>query len=79
MTTDDRALIEAMREGDEFAFVSPYNRYKDQVYSFCLKMLLNEERAADVMQICARTRTENGSSMPTPFGHGSSPLRVINA
>ena len=50
MTTDDRALIEAMREGDEFAFVSLYNRYKEQVYGFCLKMLLNEERAADVMQ-----------------------------
>jgi len=50
MTTDDRALIEAMREGDEFAFVSLYNRHKDQVYGFCLKMLLNEERAADVMQ-----------------------------
>ncbi|NBC00451.1 MAG: sigma-70 family RNA polymerase sigma factor [Bacteroidetes bacterium] len=50
MTTDDRALIEAMRDGDEFAFVSLYNRYKDQVYGFCLKMLLNEERAADVMQ-----------------------------
>ncbi len=50
MTTDDRALIEAMRDGDELAFVSLYNRYKDQVYGFCLKMLLDKERAADVMQ-----------------------------
>lgn len=50
MMTDNRALIEAMRDGDELAFVSLYNRYKDQVYGFCLKMLLDEERAADVMQ-----------------------------
>jgi len=50
MPTDDRDLIEAMQAGDDLAFVSLYNRYKHQVYGFCLKMLLDEERAADVMQ-----------------------------
>ena len=46
----DRALIEAFQTGDEFAFVSLYNRYKDAVYAFCVKMLLNRELAQDVMQ-----------------------------
>ena len=46
----DRALIEAFQTGDEFAFVSLYNRYKDAVYAFCVKMLLNKELAQDVMQ-----------------------------
>lgn len=50
MQPDDRALIEAMQEGDEFAFVSLYNRYKGPVYGFCLKMLLDEEQAQDAMQ-----------------------------
>lgn len=50
MQSDDRALIEAMQEGDEFAFVSLYNRYKGPVYGFCLKMLLDEEQAQDAMQ-----------------------------
>ena len=46
----DRALIEAFQTGDDFAFVSLYNRYKDAVYAFCVKMLLNREMAQDVMQ-----------------------------
>ena len=50
LTNGDRALIEAFQTGDEFAFVSLYNRYKDPVYAFCVKMLLNKELAQDVMQ-----------------------------
>ncbi len=46
----DKALIEAFTGGDEFAFVSLYNRYKGAVYAFCLKMLLNREQARDTMQ-----------------------------
>ena len=46
----ERALIEAFQTGDEFAFVSLYNRYKDAVYAFCVKMLLNKELAQDVVQ-----------------------------
>ncbi len=50
LNNDDRALIEAFQTGDEFAFVSLYNRYKDAVYAFCVKMLLNKELAQDVLQ-----------------------------
>ena len=50
LNNGDRALIEAFQTGDEFAFVSLYNRYKDAVYAFCVKMLLNKELAQDVMQ-----------------------------
>lgn len=50
MLTDDRALIEAFQEGDEFAFVSLYNRHKHAVYTFCYKMLLDRDQAQDVMQ-----------------------------
>ena len=44
------ALIESFRSGDEFAFVSLYNRYKGPVYAFCYKMLLDSNAAQDVMQ-----------------------------
>ena len=50
MQLDDNALIRAFQEGDEFAFVSLYNRYKSGVYVFCVKMLLDKELAQDVMQ-----------------------------
>ncbi|MBO6577311.1 MAG: RNA polymerase sigma factor [Rhodothermales bacterium] len=46
----DQPLIEAFQSGDEFAFVSLYNRYKGPVYAFCVKMLSDREVAADVMQ-----------------------------
>ncbi|MEM6784226.1 MAG: RNA polymerase sigma factor [Bacteroidota bacterium] len=47
---EDRALIEAFQRGDEFAFVSLYNRYKAPVFGFCAKLLLDREAAEDVMQ-----------------------------
>lgn len=50
MHTDDRALIEAFQEGDDFAFVSLYNRHKGAVYTFCVKMLLDKDLAKDVLQ-----------------------------
>ena len=50
MNPDDKALIEAFQEGDEFAFVSLYNRYKGAVYAFCVKMLLDRAQAQDIMQ-----------------------------
>lgn len=50
MHTDDKALVEAFRQGDDFAFVSLYNRYKGPVYTFCLKMLFDRALAQDVMQ-----------------------------
>jgi len=42
--------MESFRSGDEFAFVSLYNRYKGPVYAFCYKMMLDSEAAQDVMQ-----------------------------
>ena len=50
MSPTDHALIEAFQNGDEFAFVALYNRYKGPVYAFCAKMLLDREAAEDVMQ-----------------------------
>ena len=50
MHTEEKDLIEAFQAGDEFAFVSLYNRYKAPVYAFCLKMLLSRDAAQDVMQ-----------------------------
>lgn len=43
-------LIEAFREGDEFAFVSLYNRFKSPVFAFSYKMLMDRAQAEDVMQ-----------------------------
>lgn len=47
---DDKNLVQAFQEGDEFAFVSLYNRYREGVYSYCVKMLFDRELAADVLQ-----------------------------
>ena len=50
MPQSDNKLIEAFQQGDEFAFVALYNRYKGPVYAFCAKMLLDRTVAQDVMQ-----------------------------
>lgn len=47
---DDTALIEAFQAGDEFAFVTLYNRHKGAVYAFTSKMLLDRQAAQDVTQ-----------------------------
>jgi RNA polymerase sigma-70 factor (ECF subfamily) len=47
---DEKGIIDAFRAGDQFAFVTLYNRHKGHVYAFCLKMLLNEEMARDALQ-----------------------------
>ena len=50
MHHDDTALIEAFQAGDEFAFVTLYNRYKGPVFTFTSKMLLDRDAAQDVTQ-----------------------------
>lgn len=50
MPQSDHKLIEAFQQGDEFAFVALYNRYKGPIYAFCAKMLLDRAVAQDVMQ-----------------------------
>jgi RNA polymerase sigma-70 factor (ECF subfamily) len=46
----DHAVIAAFQSGDEFAFVTLYNRHKEGIYVFCKKVLLDESAAKDVMQ-----------------------------
>jgi RNA polymerase sigma-70 factor (ECF subfamily) len=50
LPADEKALIDAFQSGDEFAFVSLYNRYKAPVYGFCVKMLGDKTLAQDVLQ-----------------------------
>lgn len=47
---NDYSLIQSFQEGDEFAFIGLYNRFKNPVYAFCLKMLGDRAQAEDVMQ-----------------------------
>lgn len=47
---DEFELIESFKNGDEFAFVGLYNRFKGPVFAFCFKMLMSREQAQDVMQ-----------------------------
>jgi RNA polymerase sigma-70 factor (family 1) len=46
----DWFLLEELRRGKEYAFTKIYNRYKSQIYRFCLRMLGDEEGAKDVVQ-----------------------------
>ena len=50
MYTDDRPLIEAFQQGDDFAFVALYNRHKAAVYTYCVKMVLDKDLAKDILQ-----------------------------
>ena len=50
MTPDDPALIDAFRQGDEFAFVALYDRYKGAIYAYCAKMLGDRTAAEDMLQ-----------------------------
>ncbi len=47
--TGDQPLIEAFQAGDEFAFVSLYNRYIGPVYALSAQMLPDPDVAADGM------------------------------
>ena len=47
---DDGALVAAFQQGDEFAYVTLYNRYKAPVFAFCAKMLLDRAAAEDALQ-----------------------------
>ena len=46
----DRDLILSFIHGNEFAFVAIYNRYKQGIYAYSLRMLRDEKEAEDVMQ-----------------------------
>lgn len=46
----DHGTIAAFQGGDEFAFVTLYNRHKEGIFVFCRKVLLDDSAAKDVMQ-----------------------------
>ena len=46
----DPELIDAFRRGDEFAFVTLYERHKGAVFGYCRKMLIDPAAAEDVFQ-----------------------------
>ena len=46
----DTDLVEAFRRGDEFAFVTLYDRHKGAVYGYAAKMLLSRAAAEDIVQ-----------------------------
>ena len=64
MYADDRARAQAFAEGDEMAFVALYNRHKDAIYAFCLKMLSDPQRAQDAMQDTFLRAYENRDRLP---------------
>ncbi|CAN5540168.1 sigma-70 family RNA polymerase sigma factor [soil metagenome] len=46
----DQELLSEMADGDELAFAAIYNRHKEAVYAFCVKMLQDRVMAQDVLQ-----------------------------
>lgn len=49
MSTEEE-LVKSFQCGNDEAFVSLYNRYKQLLYVFCVKMLRNAETARDAVQ-----------------------------
>jgi RNA polymerase sigma-70 factor (ECF subfamily) len=50
LRSDEEKLAGDFQDGDDLAFVTLYNRYKRQIYVFCLRMLLDKEAAKDCVQ-----------------------------
>ena len=50
VTIDDRTLIEALQRGDQHAFRPLYERHRDSIYGYCLRMLRDADLAADASQ-----------------------------
>jgi RNA polymerase sigma-70 factor, ECF subfamily len=46
----DKELVELLKEGDNYAFITLYNRYKRQIYVFCLRMVNDNDAAMDIVQ-----------------------------
>ena len=46
----DYQLIEEIKNGNEYSFVILYDRYKNAIFHFCLKMLKDEDTAKDIFQ-----------------------------
>nr|WP_302595343.1 RNA polymerase sigma factor [uncultured Cellulosilyticum sp.] len=53
--TENKALIQAAQNGDLEAFERLISLYENNIYKLCLKMLQNEEEAADAFQeVCLK-------------------------
>ncbi len=46
----EERLVRDFKNGDNLAFTALYNRHKRSVFVFCSKMLMNSEKAKDVVQ-----------------------------
>lgn len=46
----DEFIVKQVRSGDSKAFVHLYERYKNTVYAYCLRLLQNEASAEDALQ-----------------------------
>jgi RNA polymerase sigma-70 factor, ECF subfamily len=50
MTSTDADLVHELQNGSRQAFAELYRRYKQQVYTYCLRMLGDVDSAQDVLQ-----------------------------
>jgi RNA polymerase sigma-70 factor, ECF subfamily len=48
--TDEAVVLDAIRAGDEFAFVSLAERYRWQLHVHCYRMLGSFDEAEDMVQ-----------------------------
>lgn len=48
----DEVLLKKASQGDEAAFVTLYQRYRDRIFRFVYRMLGSQEKAEDVTQDC---------------------------
>lgn len=65
--TNERELVTRLKEGDEKAFVDLYNAYSGVLYSFLLKLRVEQEDIRDVVQQTFIKLWENRASLKEEF------------
>ena len=45
----DKELLDEIKLGNELAFASLYNRYKQPLYAYCIKMIRDKDAAKDIV------------------------------
>jgi len=61
---NESEVVSRLRNGDEGAFISLFNSYKDKLYSFVLSLTHSEDDASDVVQNVFLKLWQNKSSLP---------------